>query len=100
MLADLGCENIADGSDLLENLSIEKIIEEDPDRIFIVMQGSDQEGAKKTLEDSLLSNPAWSGLSAVQADRLFYMDKQLYHLKPNNRWGISYAELEKLLYEE
>ncbi|MCR5263162.1 MAG: ABC transporter substrate-binding protein [Clostridiales bacterium] len=41
MLRDLGCVNIADGSDLLENLSIEKIIEEDPDRIFIVMQGSD-----------------------------------------------------------
>ena len=100
MLRDLGCVNVADGSELLENLSMEKIIEEDPDMIFIVMQGSDQEGAKKTLEDSLLSNPAWSGLSAVQADRLFYMDKQLYHLKPNNRWGISYAELEKLLYEE
>ncbi|MBQ3277231.1 MAG: ABC transporter substrate-binding protein [Oscillospiraceae bacterium] len=100
MLRDLGCVNVADGSDLLENLSMEKIIEEDPDLIFIVMQGSDQEGARKTLEDSLLSNPAWSGLSAVQAGKLFYMDKQLYHLKPNNRWGISYAELEKLLYEE
>ncbi len=100
MLRDLGCVNVADGSDLLENLSMEKIIEEDPDLIFIVMQGSDQEGARKTLEDSLLSNPAWSGLFAVQAGKLFYMDKQLYHLKPNNRWGISYAELEKLLYEE
>ena len=100
MLKDLGCVNVADGSDLLENLSIEKIIEEDPDMILIVMQGSDQEGAQKTLEDALLSNPAWSGLTAVKEGRLFYMDKQLYHLKPNDRWGKAYAELEKLLYEE
>ena len=100
MLKDLGCVNVADGSDLLENLSIEKIIEEDPDRIFIVMQGSDQEGAQKTLEDTLTGNPAWSGLTAVQEGRVHYMDKTLYHLKPNNRWGTAYAELEQLLYGE
>ncbi len=100
MLKDLGCVNIADGSDLLENLSIEKIIEEDPDRIFIVMQGSDEEGAKKTLEDALTGNPAWSGLSAVKEGRVHWMDKKLYHLKPNNRWGIAYDELETLLYGE
>ena len=100
MLRDLGCVNIADGSELLENLSLEKIIDEDPDHIFIVMQGSDQEGARKTLEDALLSNPAWSGLTAVQEGRVHYMEKTLFHLKPNNRWGIAYAQLERLLYEE
>ena len=100
MLKDLGCVNVADGSDLLENLSIEKIIEEDPDRIFLVMQGSDQEGAQKTLEETLTSNPAWSGLTAVQEGRVHYMDKTLYHLKPNNRWGTAYAELEQLIYGE
>ena len=98
MLRDLGCVNIADGSELLENLSIEKIIEEDPDEIFIVMQGSDQEGAKKTLEETLTENPAWSGLTAVREGKVHYMEKKLYHLKPNNRWGIAYDELEKLLY--
>ena len=100
MLKDLGCVNIADGNDLLENLSIEKIIEEDPDRIFIVMQGSDEEGAKKTLEDTLTGSPAWGGLTAVKEGRVHWMDKKLYHLKPNNRWGIAYDELEKLLYGE
>ncbi|MBR0376539.1 MAG: ABC transporter substrate-binding protein [Firmicutes bacterium] len=100
MLRDLGCVNVADGSELLEELSIEKIIDEDPDMIFIVVQGSDEEGARKTLEDALLSNAAWSGLTAVEEGRLYWMDKKLYHLKPNDRWGIAYAELEKLLYEE
>ena len=100
MLHDLGCVNIADGSELLENLSIEKIIEEDPEEIFIVMQGSDQEDAKKTLDETLTGNPAWAELTAVREGRVHYMDKKLYHLKPNNRWGIAYDELEKLLYGE
>ena len=100
MLRDLGCVNVADGSELLENLSLEKIIEEDPDMIFIVMQGSDKEGAQKTLEDNLLSNLAWSGLTAVKEGQVHYMEKSLYHLKPNDRWGIAYEQLEKLLYGE
>ncbi len=100
MLRDLGCVNIADGSGLLEDLSIEKIIEEDPDMIFITQQGSDSEGAQKALEDALTGNPAWAGLTAVKEGRVHMMDKSLYHLKPNARWGEAYEKLEKLIYGE
>ena len=100
MLSDLGACNIADGSDLLEDLSLEKIIEEDPDYIFIVQQGDDTEGMQKLLDETLMNNPAWSGLTAVKEGRLFYLDKKLFHFKPNNRWGTAYEELEKLLYED
>ena len=42
MLADLGCVNIADQDEsLLEDLSMEAILAADPDKIFIVLQGSD-----------------------------------------------------------
>lgn len=98
MLADLSCVNIADGSELLENLSLEQIIMDDPDRIFIVQQGSDSEGAQKALEEALTGNPAWAGLTAVQEGRVHYMEKSLYHLKPNNRWGIAYENLFDILY--
>ncbi len=98
MLADLSCVNIADGSDLLENLSLEQIIVDDPDRIFIVQQGSDSEGAQKALEEALTGNPAWAGLTAVQEGRVHYMEKSLYHLKPNNRWGLAYENLFDILY--
>ena len=56
--------------------------------------------AEKTLEDALTGNPAWAGLTAVKEGRVHYMDRKLYHFKPNNRWGIAYAELEALLYEK
>ncbi len=100
ILRDLSCVNIADGSTLLEDLSLEKIIEEDPDRIFLVQQGNDSEGAQKTLEEALTGNPAWAGLTAVKEGRVHLLEKQLYHLKPNDRWGVAYENLEKILYGE
>lgn len=100
MLKDLCCVNIADGSDLLENLSIEIIIKEDPDYIFIVQQGKDTEGTQQTLQDELTGNPAWAGLTAVKEGRVFFMDRHLYHFKPNSRWADAYQGLFDILYTE
>lgn len=99
MLADMGCVNIADSDTaLLEDLSLEKIVAEDPQMIFIVVQGSDPTDAQKLLETTLLDNPAWQGLSAVRAGRVYYMDNNLYNLKPNARWGEAYEKLANILY--
>lgn len=101
MLADLGCVNIADNDGaLLENLSLEAIIQADPDYIFAVLQGSDPTDAQATLDAALLSNPAWSGLRAVQEGRFYTMDHRLYNLKPNARWGEAYEALADILYGE
>lgn len=98
MLADLGCVNIADSSDsLLEQLSLEVILDRDPDFIFAILQGSDPTDAQRTLEETLLSNPAWQSLTAVQEGRFFVLDDQLYNLKPNARWGDAYEQLADLL---
>ena len=93
MLADLGCVNIADSeTGLLENLSLETIVAEDPDYIFVVVQGSDPADA--------LSNPAWEGLTAVREGRYHVMDQRLYNVKPNARWGEAYEKLADILYPE
>lgn len=99
MLADLGCINIADQDEsLLEDLSMEVILAADPDKIFFVLQGSDPEPARVQLEGVVLSNPAWQQLTAVQEENYYYMDKDLYHLKPNARWGEAYQQLVEILY--
>lgn len=99
MLAALGCENVADSdASLLEELSLEAILAADPDRIFIVLQSSDPEQARMALETSLLSNPAWQRLRAVQNGACDYLDQRLYNLKPNARWGEAYENLAELLY--
>ena len=97
MLRDLGCVNIADGG-LLEELSMEVILQEDPEHIFLVIQGSDPTQAEALLEKTLLSNPAWEMLTAVQEGRLHIMDPALYNLKPNDRWGEAYEKLADILY--
>ena len=101
MLASLGCVNIADSeTGLLETLSMETILTEDPDHIFVVLQGSDTTKAEQTLEMSLLSNPAWNELTAVREGRYHVMDQRLYNVKPNARWGEAYEKLADILYPE
>ena len=99
ILADLGAVNIADSDEsLLEDLSMERIIADDPNYIFVVFQGSDQDAAQKTLDAALTSNPAWDTLSAVQNGNFYIMEKELYHLKPNARWGEAYQKVADILY--
>lgn len=99
MLANLGCENIADKENsLLEQLSIESILQNEPDYIFVVLQSADPADAQKVLETTLLTNPAWNTLEAVREGRYYVMDSNLYNLKPNERWGEAYAKLADILY--
>lgn len=100
MLANLNTVNVADSDDsLLESLSMEAIMEADPDDIFLVYQGSDDTKARAQM-DVLLQDPAWQTLRAVQNDRVHVMDPSLYNLKPNARWAEAYDGLTRLLYGE
>lgn len=99
MLSDLGCVNIADSeTSLLENLSLETVMKEDPEYIFCVLQGSDDTAARETLEKNLISNPAWGSLSAVKEGHFYLLEQSLYNLKPNARWGEAYEKLADILY--
>ncbi|MBR2878378.1 MAG: ABC transporter substrate-binding protein [Clostridia bacterium] len=100
MLSDFECINIADSDEtLLENLSLESIIEKNPDRIFIVQAGDDYDGMKRAVESMFNENPAWYELDAVKNGHVHYMDKKLYNFKPNALWGTAYERLEKILFE-
>lgn len=99
MLANLGCVNIADSDNsLLDSLSMEAIVAADPDYIFITTQGSDLEAAQQSIEESLLSNPAWKNLTAVKEGRYYPLEKRLFNLKPNARWAEAYEILADILY--
>lgn len=101
MLKNLGCENIADSQEsLLENLNIEYILKEDPDYIFAVQSGDDISGTQAALEELFGTSSPWSALTAVKEGRVHYLDKRLYNLKPNARWGEAYEELEGILSNE
>ena len=53
-----------------------------------------------SLENMMAENPAWGTLEAVRAGRLYVMDKALFNLKPNDRWGEAYRKLYETLIQE
>ncbi len=101
MLDALGCINIADQDEsLLEDLSMEAIITADPEYIFVTTQGSSKEAAMEQIENMLTSHPAWASLSAVQNGNYYVLDKRLFNLKPNAKWGEAYKQLADIIYPE
>lgn len=98
MLKALGCRNIADDEEsLLETISLEYILQEDPEFIFFVQVGDDKDAIDHHIESFMNDNPIWKELTAVKEGRVYHMDKMLYNLKPNDRWGEAYEKLEKIL---
>ncbi len=100
MLADLGCVNVVDlHPSLLEDLSLEAIVMEDPDWILISVMGGDEQAALRALDESLGRNPAYQALTAVQEGRVRVLPRDLFHYKPNARWAESYGVLYEMLFE-
>ena len=96
MLEELGAYNIAsDAPVLIDGISAEVLIREDPERIFVSFMGN-EESAKENLD----ADPSWQSLSAVREGRCHYLPKALFQYKPNARWDEAYAYLIDLLYEK
>ena len=99
MLEELGAYNIADNAPvLLDGLSMEEIITENPGAVFITTMGD--ETAAVTYMRSRLETPEWQVLDAVKQGRVYFLPKDLFQFKPNHRWAEAYRMLTELLYEE
>lgn len=100
MLEEFGFTNIASlHPSLLEELSMEQILIDDPTFIFVTTMGA-EEKALEALESSFMSDPAFSSLTAVKEEHFFILPKDLFHYKPNARWGESYNYLASLIYPD
>lgn len=98
ILREMGFVNLADGdSALSENLSMERILMEDPDFIFLVVRGSDEAAAMGSVSAALTDNPAWNTLTAVREGRYIVLDRELFHYHPNARWAESYGFIAELI---
>lgn len=97
MLKDLGTNNIADSAPiLLDGLSTEEILLSDPDVIFYTTMG--EESAGVAYMESLMNDPVWQAMTAVETGRVYQLPKDLFQYKPNSRWDEAYAYLIRLLY--
>ncbi|WP_326906494.1 ABC transporter substrate-binding protein [Sedimentibacter sp. MB31-C6] len=103
MVKDLNVINISDSADTgvdTKTFSMEKILQEDPDFIFVQTMGSDLEKITERLKADALDNPAWASLTAVKEDRYIVLPKDLYLYKPNDRYPEAYEGLAKMIYPE
>ncbi len=79
-----------------KQFSFEKILEADPDYIFVQTMGS-VEKAKERLESDIYSNPAWASLTAVQNGKFYYLPKDLFLYKPNMKYPEAYQYMTDIL---
>lgn len=99
MLQELGTYNIAENAKiLLDGLSFEEVLTENPSYIFFTTMGSEE--AAKAYVESFLQEETWQGLQAVKNDQCFFLPKDLFHFKPNARWAEAYEYLANLLYPQ
>ena len=92
MLTHLGATNIADGAPLLlDGLSMEVILAEDPDYIYFTAMGD--EDASRAFVSEMLTREEWRALHAVKNGAVCYLPKELFHYKPNARWADAYEYL-------
>ena len=98
MLQELGTKNIAEEAPiLLDGLSIEEIIAQNPDYIFVSTMGDENAAIQNILR--VFAQPEWQSLSAIQEGRYIFLPKELFQFKPNAHWAEAYQYLVDVLYE-
>ena len=99
ILEDLGCINIANMAEiLLDNLSTEVILKENPEYIFISVMG-DYDNSKAYMEE-FLSKKEYASLDALKNGRVYFLPKDLFQYKPCSRWDESYRYISSILNNE
>lgn len=103
MISLMNAENIADaqnanGAERID-INLETVFAADPEYI-VVQCHSDVETAKKKVEETYGGNAVWNSLTAVKEGKVYFLEKTLFHNKPNRRFGEAYQILAEILYPE
>lgn len=101
ILNELGGINVFDdGSAPFESVDIdlEQLYAAAPE-IILINQRGDKGATEEQLMEIVGGNAVWEGLDAVKKG-IIYLDKGLFHNKPNHRYEESYQTMAKILYPE
>lgn len=103
MLKHLKAENIADAweetSATSIEINIEYLMNNDPDFILVQCMGN-IEDIKNYIDETYGKSEWWNSLSAVKNDRVVYLDRSLFHFKPNSKYAVAYKELANIIYPD
>ena len=103
MVKELGMTNVVTGhldkttTDKTVPYSLETLAADDPDIIFVVTMGKEEE-ITKAMKKAMTDNPAWANLKAVQNNRVVYLPSKLFLLNPGLQTPEAMARLVKEAY--
>lgn len=97
MLTRCGATNVIDAPGERAAINLEQVLAADPDVIVILCHGSEAL-AREQMAASVGGNPAWASLRAVKAGEVHYLERGLFHNKPNARFAEAYRKLVHILY--
>ena len=100
MIALLGGNNIADRQNSASQrteINLEAVYAADPD-VILVQCHREKEVSRETVEKTWGGNPVWQSLTAVKEGRVYYLEKSLFHSKPNARFAEAYSILFAYMY--
>ena len=96
--------NIVDGWDNSTgaerlDINLETVFAANPD-IIIVQCHAGADAAREQVEELYGDNAVWQSPKAVQNDKVYYLEKTLFHNKPNSRFAEAYQKLAEILYPD
>ena len=103
MVKELGMTNVVTShldtttTDKTVPYSLETLAADDPDIIFVVTMGKEEE-ITKAMKQAMTDNPAWANLKAVQNNRVVYLPSKLFLLNPGLQTPEAMARLVKEAY--
>lgn len=104
MINAMNAVNIVDnwdnstGAERLD-INLETVFSVNPD-IIIVQCHAGAEVAKEQVKEVYGENPVWQSLKAVKDGKVFYLEKTLFHNKPNSRFAEAYQKFAEILYPD
>lgn len=104
MIDAMNAKNIVDSWDGAADaerldINLETVFAANPD-IILVQCHAGREDAEALVASTYGDNPVWQSLSAVQNGKVFYLEKSLFHNKPNSRFAEAYRVLAGYLYPD
>lgn len=102
ILDELGGTNVFDdGTAPFESVDIdlEQLYAANPE-IIVINQRAAAGETKQQLEELVGGNPVWEDLDAVKNGRVYWLEKGLFHNKPNHRYQEAYLIMAQILYSD
>jgi iron complex transport system substrate-binding protein len=96
----LGGVNVVDSTNIKGKrirFSLEKIVIDDPDIIFVTTMGNSKKLREKMYKE-FMSSRIWKTLSAVKNRQVYFLDNDLFLFKANLRYPLAFNKLAAIMY--